>query len=162
MCLSIESIQLWHPVASCTVCPEWVQGDRTWHWFAISSPTNCLALRSFPSDWTKFLWKATRACGWHKVISRFSVTLKWYATCPTVNSPLPVRDRNWLGWGPAKWVFQLMWARAPKQVTSKGNQNQEEFRLLQTVMVFQWLSAIYCWSVEMLSTDAGDVTSLER
>ncbi len=84
------------------------------------SPTNRLALRTFPSDWTKFLWKATRACGWHKVISRFTVTLKWYATCRTVNSPLPVTDRNWPGWGPTKWVFQLMWARAPRQVTWRG------------------------------------------
>lgn len=81
------------------------------------SPTNRLALRTFPSDWTKFLWKATRACGWHKVISRFTVTLKWYATCRTVNSPLPVTDRNWPGWSCAKWVFQLMWVRAPNQVT---------------------------------------------
>lgn len=98
-------------------CPERVHGGRTWHRFAIFFPPNRLALRTFPSDWTKFLWKATRACGWHKVISRFTVTLKWYATCRTVNSPLPVTDRNWPGWSPAKWVFQLMWARAPKQVT---------------------------------------------
>lgn len=112
------------------------------------SPANRLALRTFffSSDWTKFLWKATRACGWHKVISHFTVTLKWYATCRTVNSPLPVTDRNWPGWGPAKWVFQLMWARAPKQ-TLEGNQNQQELGLLRVVMAAKWLAGylrLYC------------------
>ena len=98
-------------LASCT-CVPWA-GARRQDLALIRylfPRTNRLALRTFPSDWTKFLWKATRACGWHKVISRFAVTLKWYAICRTVNSPLPVTDRNWPGWGPAKWVFQLMWA----------------------------------------------------
>ena len=99
-----------------------LRGDRTWHGFAIfPPPTNRLALRTFPSDWTKFLWKATRACGWHKVISRFAVTLKWYAICRTVNSPLPVTDRNWPGWGPHKMGFPVdVSRRAPKQVTWRG------------------------------------------
>ena len=102
-------------------CVSWVGASRQdLALIRYLSPTNCLALRTFPSDWTKFLWKATRACGWHKVISRFTVTLKWYATCRTVNSPLPVTDRNWPGWARAKWFFQLMWARAPKQVTWRG------------------------------------------
>lgn len=104
-----------------SLCGSWVGARRLdLALICYLSPANRLALRTFSSDWTKFLWKATRACGWHKVISRFTVTLKWYATCRTVNSTLPVTDRNWPGWGPAKWVFQLMRASAAKRKGWRG------------------------------------------
>lgn len=122
-CTSMWGVQLWdlacflHRV-SWAGCEETGPGMDS---LSFPPPTNRLVLRTFPSDWTKFLWKATRACGWHKVISRFAVTLKWYAICRTVNSPLPVTDRNWPGWGPHKMGFPVdVSRRAPKQVTWRG------------------------------------------
>lgn len=66
--------------------------DRLWHWSPIFHPANHLAVRTFPSERTKFLWMVTSACGSHEAISRFTVTLKWCATCCTVSLPLPVTE----------------------------------------------------------------------
>lgn len=125
------------------LCPEWAQGDGTWHLLAIFFLTSRLALKTFLSDWTKFLWKATRACGLHKVISRFTVTLKRYATCRAVNSALPVTDRNWLGWDSRKMGFPVDVSKSTKPSDLEGDQNQFVFRLLHTVMVVPGLVGTY-------------------
>lgn len=58
--------------------------------------------------------------------------------------------------------FPVDVSKSTKASDLERNQNQLEFRLLQIVMVVRWLAGTCCWSVAMLSADAGDVTDLER
>ena len=58
--------------------------------------------------------------------------------------------------------FPVDVSESTKASDLEGNQNQLEFRLPQTVMVVRWLVGTYCWSVPMLSAEAGDVPDQER